>query len=128
MQLPNEWLWEMLDEFIYQFQSFCQYRGKLTMRTAEEIALLKKHVGVWDVKEVLNVLKALVDQSGIVGLLTAEGGVMRLYEADGIIDKVRFIFSPFKVCFSLEVFFSRRVVPQGVLSSRFFFPFSFFSL
>ena len=89
MQLPNEWLWEMLDEFIYQFQSFCQYRGKLTMRTAEEVALLKKHVGVWDVKEVLTILRALVDQSGIVGLLTAEGGVMRLYEADGIIDKVR---------------------------------------
>lgn len=88
MQLPNEWLWEMLDEFIYQFQSYCQYRGKLTMRTAEEIALLKKHVSVWDVKEVLTILKALVDQSGIVGLLTAEGGVMRLYEADGIIDKV----------------------------------------
>ena len=28
MQLPNLWLWEMIDEFIYQFQSFCQYRGK----------------------------------------------------------------------------------------------------
>ena len=26
MQLPNQWLWDMIDEFIYQFQSFCQYR------------------------------------------------------------------------------------------------------
>ena len=26
MQLPNIWLWDMIDEFIYQFQSFCQYR------------------------------------------------------------------------------------------------------
>lgn len=26
MQLPNPWLWDMIDEFIYQFQSFCQYR------------------------------------------------------------------------------------------------------
>lgn len=26
MQLPNQWMWDMIDEFIYQFQSFCQYR------------------------------------------------------------------------------------------------------
>lgn len=89
MQLPNEWLWEMLDEFIYQFQSFCQYRGKLTMRTSEEIGLLKKHAGVWDVNEVLDILKSLVDNSNIVALLTAEGGVSRFYDADGIVDKVR---------------------------------------
>ena len=27
MQLPNGWLWDMVDEFVYQFQSFCQYRS-----------------------------------------------------------------------------------------------------
>lgn len=26
MLLPNVWLWDMVDEFVYQFQSFCQYR------------------------------------------------------------------------------------------------------
>jgi hypothetical protein len=26
IQLPNGWLWDMVDEFVYQFQSFCQYR------------------------------------------------------------------------------------------------------
>lgn len=29
LQLPNQWLWDMVDEFIYQFQSFSQYRSKL---------------------------------------------------------------------------------------------------
>jgi translation initiation factor 3 subunit L len=42
MQLPNIWLWEMVDEFIYQFQSFCQYRGKLSTKTPEELELLKR--------------------------------------------------------------------------------------
>ena len=23
MQLPNGWLWDMVDEFVYQFQSWC---------------------------------------------------------------------------------------------------------
>lgn len=26
LQLPDQWLWELVDEFIYQFQSFAQYR------------------------------------------------------------------------------------------------------
>ena len=29
MQLPNSWLWDMVDDFIYQFQSYCAYRAKL---------------------------------------------------------------------------------------------------
>lgn len=42
MMLPNVWLWNMVDEFLYQFQSFAQYRAKLTTKSQEEIELLKK--------------------------------------------------------------------------------------
>ncbi|PNH07077.1 Eukaryotic translation initiation factor 3 subunit L [Tetrabaena socialis] len=42
MQLPNVWLWDMVDEFLYQFQSFCQYRGKVQSMSPEEIDNLKK--------------------------------------------------------------------------------------
>lgn len=42
MQLPNQWLWDMVDEFVYQFQSFCQYRAKMKSKTEAEIALLKQ--------------------------------------------------------------------------------------
>eukprot|EP00951_Prasinocladus_malaysianus_P022095 scaffold184283_cov23-Prasinocladus_malaysianus.AAC.1 len=41
MQLPNEWLWDMVDEFIYQFQRWCQYRGKLQKMPSDEIEMLK---------------------------------------------------------------------------------------
>ncbi len=37
MQLPNGWLWDMIDEFVYQFQSFAQYRGKLSQKSADEV-------------------------------------------------------------------------------------------
>lgn len=43
MQLPNQWLWDMVDEFVYQFQSFCQYRAKMRNKTEQEIALLKQY-------------------------------------------------------------------------------------
>ena len=43
MQLPNQWLWDMVDEFVYQFQSFCQYRAKVKSKTDQEIALLRQN-------------------------------------------------------------------------------------
>lgn len=43
MQLPNQWLWDIIDEFVYQYQSFCQYRAKMKQKTDQEIALLKKY-------------------------------------------------------------------------------------
>jgi len=47
MQLPNQWLWDMVDEFVYQFQSFCQYRAKMKTKTEQEIALLRQFDQVW---------------------------------------------------------------------------------
>ena len=32
----------MVDEFVYQFQSFQQYRGKLSQKSAEELAQLRE--------------------------------------------------------------------------------------
>jgi translation initiation factor 3 subunit L len=31
----------MVDEFIYQFQSFCQYQAKLKQRTDQQLAFLR---------------------------------------------------------------------------------------
>lgn len=32
----------MIDEFVYQFQSFCQYRAKMKNKTEQEVTLLKQ--------------------------------------------------------------------------------------
>ena len=40
MQLPNQWLWDMVDEFVYKFQNFCQYRAKMKNKSEQEIVLL----------------------------------------------------------------------------------------
>eukprot|EP00798_Chlamydomonas_sp_ICE-L_P001226 gene1226-32567_t len=82
MQLPNIWLWDMVDEFIYQFQSFCQYRGKIASKSPEELELLRQCDKVWNVHEVLNVLQALIDKSGITAELEADGGA-KFFAAEG---------------------------------------------
>ncbi|GER32153.1 eukaryotic translation initiation factor 3subunit L [Striga asiatica] len=72
MQLPNQWLWDMVDEFVYQFQSFCQYRAKMKTKTEQEIALLRQSDQAWNVYGVLNYLQALVEKSTIIQILDQE--------------------------------------------------------
>lgn len=73
LQLPNGWLWDMVDEFVYQFQSWQQYRGKLNTKSAEELETLRNCDRVWSILSVLNYLQALVDKSGIVAELATPG-------------------------------------------------------
>ncbi|KAL5975939.1 hypothetical protein ACLOJK_020268 [Asimina triloba] len=111
MQLPNQWLWDMIDEFVYQFQSFCQYRAKMKTKTEQEIALLRQYeqVGIslcasgadwifgqmraafaesiiyaWNVYGVLNYLQALVEKSTIIQILEQEKeGLEQFTSTDG---------------------------------------------
>lgn len=76
LELPDQWLWELIDEFVYQFQSFTQYKANLSNKTPEEIDNLNAHHKMWDVLCVLNVLHCLVDKSKIKSQLEvyASGG------------------------------------------------------
>ena len=83
VELPNQWLWDVVDEFIYQvnkhellcnfcfsfqliqFQSFVQFRGKLKSRSTDEIQQLKENSKVWNIHSMLNVLYSLVEKSNI---------------------------------------------------------------
>jgi translation initiation factor 3 subunit L len=40
LELPEQWLWDIIDEFIYQFQVFCTWRSKVKSKTEDELALL----------------------------------------------------------------------------------------
>lgn len=46
LELPNQWLWDVVDEFIYQSQEFSQYCLKLRGKTEEELNQLKSSAGV----------------------------------------------------------------------------------
>lgn len=65
LELPDLWLWELVDEFVYQFQSFAQYRARLQKKIPAELETLNQHNKVWNVLCVLNVLHSLVDKSNI---------------------------------------------------------------
>jgi translation initiation factor 3 subunit L len=40
LELPEQWLWDIIDEFIYQFQVFCTWRSKIKSKSDDELAML----------------------------------------------------------------------------------------
>lgn len=40
LELPEQWLWDIIDEFIYQYQVFCTWRSKVKSKTDEELLML----------------------------------------------------------------------------------------
>jgi translation initiation factor 3 subunit L len=64
----------VIDEFIYQFESFCRYRNRVarTGSNEEEAQLLKENPNTWGCYSVLNVLYSLIQRSQINEQLAAQ--------------------------------------------------------
>jgi len=86
LELPNQWLWDIIDEFIYQFQNYSQYRSKLQSKDDAEISLINDAIeeNVWSVHSVLNVLQTLVDRSNINQQLSAWNEKRNLTDVDDV--------------------------------------------
>lgn len=69
----SSWAWDVIDEFIYQFNSFCGYRQKVALKgdNPEEIQLLRENPNTWGCYSVLNVLYSLIQRSQISEQLLA---------------------------------------------------------
>jgi len=71
VELPVQWLWDLVDEFVWQFSSFAHWRSKPQGKTEDEIALLAENPQVWSCYSVLNVLYSLIQKSKIQDQLKA---------------------------------------------------------
>ncbi|KAI7955780.1 hypothetical protein MJO29_007179 [Puccinia striiformis f. sp. tritici] len=71
LDLPVQWLWDIIDEFIYQFASFTTWKGRMGRKTEEEIQLIAENPQVWSCYSVLNVLYSLITKSKIQEQLAA---------------------------------------------------------
>ena len=63
--LPPSWVFDIIGEFVYQYQSFCQYRAKIASKNESEIAAYREHHDIWDTLAVLSYLHRLVRHSNI---------------------------------------------------------------
>jgi len=71
IELPNKWLWDIIDEFVYQFQSFQQFKSKAGKINEEEKNMLRDEDNAWKVTAVLNILIQLTEKCNINAQLVA---------------------------------------------------------
>ncbi|SCV69119.1 BQ2448_2139 [Microbotryum intermedium] len=72
LSLPIDWLYNIVDEFVYQYTSFALWRNKVTGKTDEEKQILAESSQVWSCYSVLNVLYSLIQKSKIQDQLAAQ--------------------------------------------------------
>lgn len=73
LELPVQWLWDIIDEFIYQYESWCQYVSQLSDKTDEEVNYLKENGTIWNVTSVIGYLEYLKAKSNIISWLERGG-------------------------------------------------------
>ena len=81
LDLPNQWAWDIVDEFVFQFQNYYSNRTRLVRRSQntsnfdpnvlEDITMIKENQHVWSCYSVLNVLYSLIQKSNIKQILAA---------------------------------------------------------
>ncbi|EDP45452.1 hypothetical protein MGL_0441 [Malassezia globosa CBS 7966] len=70
LELPVQWLWDIIDEFIYQYQAYSHWRNKVSHKQEHDIQILQDN-SVWNSYSVLNVLYSLIQKSNIMEQLKA---------------------------------------------------------
>ncbi|KAL3318206.1 Eukaryotic translation initiation factor 3 subunit L [Cichlidogyrus casuarinus] len=81
LNLPNQWLWDIIDEFIYQFINTRSASGEMR-------DYLRDNSSIWNIHEILNILNSIIEKSNITEQL-------RLYAVEGDISAVA---GPFGQC------------------------------
>ena len=70
--LPISWMWDILDEFLYQYQRFCEFKSKIAHRARShekkdsvklDVNVLDAHPEIWESGEVLLSLKGLFNKT-----------------------------------------------------------------
>lgn len=61
--LTSQWIYDIIQEFVYQFQGFCQFRSQVTHRTSDDIIILNENKKAWNLPTVVRILRDLFDLS-----------------------------------------------------------------
>ena len=67
LSLPAQWLWDIIDEFVYQFQSFALFRSRPASKTDDKLAMPGSEgcAQVWSSYSILNILYHLIQKSHV---------------------------------------------------------------
>lgn len=81
MCLPNQWIWDIIDEFIWQYNDYARFRAKLANlrqqagrdeEVEKNVEFVAKQADIWSSVYVITTLNALVTKSDIQNILETE--------------------------------------------------------
>lgn len=68
--LPAQWIWDVLDEFVYHYQTYCNFRNKaIKIQRDREVNEIKENPDVFDTTKVLTYLHQVIKNSQIKAYL-----------------------------------------------------------
>jgi translation initiation factor 3 subunit L len=73
--LTTQWISDIIVEFVYQFQGFCQYRCVILHRTSTELSILEENKGVYTLSVVMGILNKLSKKRVVGGVINANDTV-----------------------------------------------------
>lgn len=65
LALSVQWISDIMAEFVYQFQGFCQFRNQVNKRSADDIRNFTVHPDIWSYPVLLRILNGLIRKSGL---------------------------------------------------------------
>jgi translation initiation factor 3 subunit L len=93
--LTPQWAYDIVQEFVYQFQGFCQYRAQAAGRKDDELEELRQQSDVWALPTVVQYLRSLISRGQVRAALKSrreQGSV-----AAGDESNVRFLLGYFSI-------------------------------
>jgi translation initiation factor 3 subunit L len=66
INLPVPWIWDILDEFIYQYQTNCQWRSKVKEDDPIYAEIIHSDKDFWNLDVLQNILKSLIEKGKIL--------------------------------------------------------------
>lgn len=68
--LTPQWAYDIVQEFVYQFQGFCQYRAQAAGRKDDELEELRQQSDVWALSTVVKYLRSLISRGNVRAALS----------------------------------------------------------
>jgi translation initiation factor 3 subunit L len=87
--LTTQWIHDIIVEFVYQFQGFCQYRCQVRNRTAEDLKVLDANRTIWILPVVIGTLRKLSSKASSTASVTEASDTLELFAYFASIEQAR---------------------------------------
>ena len=89
ISLTTQWIHDIIVEFIYQFQGFCQYRCQFKKISSEEIKVLEANRHIWILPVVMGTLKKLASKINGATVVTSASSTLEQFAYFASIEQAR---------------------------------------